>query len=246
MASKITDDMIKGQWKKQNDAHDAEWNAIAHMAQELGLTLDKNGNVVERKEKEQTVAPSPSVPSIDMRQIKVAVKEGVKEALPPQATQQSQISIPPSVHIQNNKTVLNKVVEQWMPVLNEKVETIAEAYGIAKDAEEPPIIEERILQKIVKVHKFIGKILRWIIEDMMSCVKKFIAYNIAFCCALFAAFQYYQNQQLLTQSKKDAVIRYILSGDPANKAMIEKIDSLMFYESADKIWTIYTKNNKHK
>ncbi len=236
MANKITDDMIKGQWTKQNNAHDAQWNAVVHIGEEVGIILDEQGNVKERKVKEQAVAPSPSVPSIDMNKIESAVKDAVKEALPPQTTQQSQVSIPPSVHIQNNKTILNKTVEEWKPVLQNIVDTIAEAYGIVKDGEEPPIIEERILQKIVKVHRFIGKIFRWLIEDMFGNLKKFAAYEIAFCCAMFGAYQYYQNQQLLTQSKKDAVIRYILSGDSANKEMIEKIDTLLEQKGVDKYY----------
>lgn len=47
---------------------------------------------------------------------------------------------------------------------------------------------------------------------------------------------YYQNQQLLSEVKRTEVIRYILSGDPANKAMIEKIDTLLKQKGVGKVY----------
>ncbi len=89
---------------------------------------------------------------------------------------------------------------------------------------------------IVKVHKFIGRILRWMVKDMCESYKKVAAYMIASFCALCAGFLYYECQQLLTQSKKDEIIRYVLSGDPANKAMIEKIDTLLSKRGVDTVY----------
>lgn len=57
---------------------------------------------------------------------------------------------------------------------------------------------------------------------MCSSWKKAADYNIAFYCAMFGGFQYYQSQQLLSEVRRTEVIRYILSSVPTNKAMIEK------------------------
>lgn len=57
---------------------------------------------------------------------------------------------------------------------------------------------------------------------MCSSWKKAADYNIAFYCVMFGGFQYYQSQQLLSEVRRTEVIRYILSSDPTNKAMIEK------------------------
>ncbi len=54
--------MIKAQWTKQNNAHDAQWKAVVQIGEELGITLDKDGNVVKRTEKAQSVVPSPISP----------------------------------------------------------------------------------------------------------------------------------------------------------------------------------------
>lgn len=57
---------------------------------------------------------------------------------------------------------------------------------------------------------------------MCSSWKKAADYNIAFYCVMFGGFQYYQSQQLLSEVRRTEVIRYILSSDPTNKAMIKK------------------------
>ena len=62
---------------------------------------------------------------------------------------------------------------------------------------------------------------------MCSSWKKAADYNNAFYCVMFGGFQYYQSQQLLSEVRRTEVIRYILSSDPTNKAMIEKIDTLI-------------------
>ena len=55
-------------------------------------------------------------------------------------------------------------------------------------------------------------------------------------CAMFGGFQYYQSQQLLSEVKRTEVIRYILSSDPTNKAMIEKIDTVFREKGVDAIY----------
>ena len=42
---------------------------------------------------------------------------------------------------------------------------------------------------------------------MCSSWKKAADYNIAFYCAMFGGFQYYQSQQLLSEVKRTEVIR---------------------------------------
>lgn len=66
--------------------------------------------------------------------------------------------------------------------------------------------------------------------------KKAADYNIAFYCAMFGGFQYYQSQQLLSEVKRTEVIRYIISSDPTNKAMIEKIDTVFREKGVDAIY----------
>ena len=74
------------------------------------------------------------------------------------------------------------------------------------------------------------------IKDMCSSWKKAADYNIAFYCVMFGGFQYYQSQQLLSEVRRTEVIRYILSSDPTNKAMIEKIDTVFREKGVDAIY----------
>ncbi len=249
MASKLTDDAIKGQWTKQNNAHNKLWNAVVHIASALGLKLGEDGNLVEQAESAQPVAQSLSTASIDENRLNQTVADAIKDNMPVQtaAPKPTSGTISKKVIIDTNKEIIDLAVQRCENRINEQVDKVIEAFGIATDDKAvQPIFEERAIRRLQKFHRFIGKILRWLIIDMCSSWQKAIAYNIAICCALFGGYQYYLNQKLLSEVKRTEVIRYILSGDPANKAMIEKIDSLMFYESADKIWEIYTKNNKHK
>ena len=55
-------------------------------------------------------------------------------------------------------------------------------------------------------------------------------------CVMFGGFQYYQSQQLLSEVRRTEVIRYILSSDPTNKAMIEKIDTVFREKGVDAIY----------
>lgn len=71
---------------------------------------------------------------------------------------------------------------------------------------------------------------------MCSSWKKAADYNIAFYCAMFGGFQYYQSQQLLSEVKRTEIIRYILSSDPTNKAIIEKIDTVFREKGVDAIY----------
>ena len=71
---------------------------------------------------------------------------------------------------------------------------------------------------------------------MCSSWKKAADYNIAFYCVIFGGFQYYQSQQLLSEVRRTEVIRYILSSDPTNKAMIEKIDTVFREKGVDAIY----------
>ena len=71
---------------------------------------------------------------------------------------------------------------------------------------------------------------------MCSSWKKAADYNIAFYCVMFGGFQYYQSQQLLSEVRRTEVIRYILSSDPTNKAMIEKIDTVFREKGVDAIY----------
>lgn len=82
---------------------------------------------------------------------------------------------------------------------------------------------------------------------MCSSWKKAVDYNIAFYCVMFGGFQYYQSQQLLSEVRRTEVIRYILSSDPTNKAMIEKIDTVFREKGVDAIYNklnSYTDANK--
>ena len=46
MATTITDDAIKAQWKKQNDAHQKAHESVVLIARHLGLSVDANGNIM--------------------------------------------------------------------------------------------------------------------------------------------------------------------------------------------------------
>ena len=75
---------------------------------------------------------------------------------------------------------------------------------------------------------------------MYSSWNKAAAYNIVFYCAMFGGYQYYLNQQLLFQVKRTEVVRYILSVDPTNKAMIEKTIVSWDRKAFAKAYKVYT------
>lgn len=73
-------------------------------------------------------------------------------------------------------------------------------------------------------------------EDSMRVEKPLCGGSYISACAMFGGFQYYQSQQLLSEVKRTEVIRYILSSDPTNKAMIEKIDTVFREKGVDAIY----------
>ncbi len=156
---------------------------------------------------------------------------------PTQADGTSTVILPKHVVLENNNHVVDLVVERCEGRVMELVNKVIEAFGIAADDKAvEPIFEERAIRRLLKVHRFIGKILTWFVQDVCSSLKKAAAYNIAICCALFGGYQYYQNQKLLPEVKRTEAIRYILSGAPANKAMIEKIDTLLEQKGVDGVY----------
>ncbi len=221
MTTRIKEDTIKGQWKKQDDSHRAQWNAVVHIGEELGLEFDANGDVTGRTKKEQSVAPSqPSLPSFSKEDMKQAVEEAVRANLPKVTAQ------PPQSDTLNsaNRQVIEALVRELDPVIDGYCKRIREACETAADG--------RPVRKTRKLQALAGKCWRWFVNDICSSWLKAAAYSIAIICAVFGGCQYYRNHQLLSQLRKDAVIRYVLSGDPANKAMIERIDSLFTAKGA--------------
>ncbi len=243
MARKLTDDDIRAQIEKNKTEHGYLQNAVGQLGDELGLKLDEKGDVIERTQKEHPVAPSvpptPPVPSVKKEDLKWALEKVLEEnpikfTVNQPRTGTTQPS-PPSPDAVNQK-VIDAIVKKWDPIVSGYCNNIMETYGAAADSKEEPIFEEKTIRKIKKFHAFIGKCLRWFWHVECSVPLKVAAYELAICCAIFGGYQFYRNQQLLAQHKKDAVVRYVLSGDPGNKAMIEKIDTLLNEKGVDVIF----------
>ncbi len=224
MTTRIKEDTIKGQWKKQDDSHRAQWNAVVHIGEELGLEFDANGDVTGRTKKEQPVVPlvpsTSSLPSFSKEDMKQAVEEAVRANLPKVTAQPPQSVDSASA----NRQVIEALVRELDPVIAGYCKRIMEACETAADG--------RPVRKTRKLYALAGRCWRWFVHDICSSWLKAAAYSIAIICAVFGGCQYYRNHQLLSQHKKDAVIRYVLSSDPVYKAMIERIDSLFTAKEA--------------
>lgn len=77
MATTITDDAIKAQWKKQNDAHQKAHESVVLIARHLGLSVDANGNIMAG---DNPVTPQDSL-TFDAEQLKSELAEVIKSTL---------------------------------------------------------------------------------------------------------------------------------------------------------------------
>lgn len=244
MATTITDDAIKAQWKKQNDAHQKAHESVVLIARHLGLSVDANGNIIGG---DNSVAPQGS-PAFDAEQLKSELAEIIKSALDRQS------------EAMTSEEVFKRITEPWDKWLTDYISrftklvclfhtkvdmAIKERYGqrpVASTVKQPESDSKPLLDGIHAVRQTICKLFGWvpgfmkrIMEDITSTWWKFAAYFIASVAISLAFYFWHQYRQLLPYIQEYAIVKAALGKDPENPRTILDIHAAMQSENKEDI-----------
>lgn len=242
MATTITDDAIKAQWKKQNDAHQKAHEYVVLIARHLGLSVDANGNIIAG---DNSVTPQGS-PTLDAEQLKSELAEIIKSALDRQS------------EAMTSEEVFKRITDPWdkwltdyisrftklVCIFHTKVDmAIKERYGqrpVASTDKQPESDSKPLSDGIHAVRQTICKLFGWVpgfmkkvLEDITSTWWKFAAYFIASVAISLAFYFQHQYRQLLPYVQEYAMVRAALGKDPENARTILDIHSAMEADDTD-------------
>lgn len=244
MATTITDDAIKAQWKKQNDAHQKAHESVVLIARHLGLSVDANGNITSG---DSPVAPQSS-PAFDAEQLKSELAEIIKSALDRQREAMS------------SEEVFKRITDPWDKWLTDYIKRFTKLVCVFHDRVDMAIKERDSRQPIVKPDKLtapgskpvadgihaarqtVCKLFRWVpgfmkkvVADITSTWWKFAAYFIASVAISIAFYFWHQYRQLLPYVQEYAMVRAALGKDPENARTILDIHAAMEADDTDAV-----------
>lgn len=244
MATTITDDAIKAQWKKQNDAHQKAHESVVLIARHLGLSVDANGNIIAG---DNPVAPQGS-PTFDAEQLKSELAEVIKSALERHHESMS------------SEEVFKRITEPWDKWLTDYISrftklvclfhtkvdmAIKERYGqrpVAStvkptESDYKPLSDgiQAFRQTICKLFGWVPGFMKKVLEDITSTWWKFAAYFIASVAISLAFYFWHQYRQLLPYIQEYAIVKAALGKDPENARTILDIHAAMQSENKEDI-----------
>lgn len=248
MATTITDDAIKAQWKKQNEAHQKAHESVVLIARHLGLSVDANGNIMAG---DNPVTPQDS-PTFDAEQLKSELAEVIKSTLERHHESMS------------SEEMFKRITEPWDKWLTDYISrftklvclfhtkvdmAIKERYGQRPVASpvKPPESDSKPLsdgihafrQTICKLFGWVPGFMKKVLEDITSTWWKFAAYFIASVAISIAFYFWHQYRQLLPYVQEYAMVRAALGKDPENARTILDIHNAMEADDTDSVlWII--------
>lgn len=253
MATTITDDAIKAQWKKQNDAHQKVHESVVLIARHLGLSVDANGNIMAG----DNPVTSQGSSTFDAEQLKSELAEVIKSALERHHESMS------------SEEVFKRITEPWDKWLTDYISrftklvclfhtkvdmAIKERYGqrpVASPVKSPESDSKPLSDGIHAFRHTICKIFGWVpgfmkkvLEDISSTWWKFAAYFIASIAITFAFYFRHQYQQLLPYVQEYAMVRAALGKDPENARTILDIHNAMEADDTETVISIIEKLNQ--
>lgn len=253
MATTITDDAIKAQWKKQNDAHQKAHESVVLIARHLGLSVDANGNIIAG---DNPVTPQDS-PTFDADQLKSELAEVIKSTLERHHESMS------------SEEVFKRITEPWDKWLTDYIKRFTKLICVFHERVDMAIRERDSRQPVVKpdkpadattksladgtrtVRQTVCKLFRWVpgfmkkvIADIASTWWKFAAYFIASVAISFAFYFWHQYRQLLPYVQEYAMVRAALGKDPQNARTILDIHNAMEADDTETVISIIEKQNQ--
>lgn len=254
MATTISDDAIKAQWKKQNDAHQKAQESVALIARHLGLTVDANGNI-KADETTQTIQGNPA---LDVELLKTEIAGIIQTYF--EKSQGDKLS---------DEELLKRITEPWDEWLSGYIRRIHKVHcdfvskvekAIKERVSQTPVVTEDkpstsppkpLADGIHSIRKFFGKVFGWFsgymakfAEDIALTWWKFSAYLIASIAISFALYFWYQYRQLLPYAQEYAIVRTALAKDPEAARTILEIHSAMEADDTDAILRIIEKSSQ--
>lgn len=250
MATTITDDAIKAQWKKQNDAHQKAHESVVLIARHLGLSVDANGNIIAG---DNPVTPQGS-PTFDSEQLKSELAEVIQSTLDRHHESMS------------SEEVFKRITDPWDKWLTDYIKRFTKLVCVFHDRVDMAIRERDSRQPIVKqdkptatehkpladgirtVRQTVCKLFRWVpgfmkkvLEDITSTWWKFAAYFIASVAISLAFYFWHQYRQLLPYVQEYAMVRAALGKGPENAHIILDIHNAMEADDTDSVLRIIEK-----
>lgn len=247
MATTITDDAIKAQWKKQNDAHQKAHESVVLIARHLGLSVDAGGNIMAG---DNPVAPQGS-PTFDAEQLKSELAEIIKSALDRQR------------EAMTGEEAFKRITDPWDKWLSDYIrrftrlvcdlhakvdKTIKE-----RDNQTPVVTPDKpsvsaskplpdgiqtVRQTVCKLFRWVPGFMKKVVADITSTWWKFSAYFIASVAISIAFYFWHQYRQLLPYVQEYAMVRAALGKDPENARTILDIHSAMETDDTDAVLRI--------
>lgn len=250
MATTITDDAIKAQWKKQNDAHQKAHESVVLIARHLGLSVDANGNITAG----DNPVTSQGSTTFDTEQLKSELAEIIKSALDRQHESMS------------SEDMFKRITEPWDKWLTDYISkftklvclfhtkvdmAIKERYGqrpVATTVKPSESVSKPLSDGIHAILKTTCKLFGWVpgfmkkvTEDITSTWWKFAAYFIASVAISIAFYFWHQYRQLLPYVQEYAMVRAALAKDPENARTILDIHSAMEADDTEGLHKIIAK-----
>lgn len=250
MATTITDDAIKAQWKKQNDAHQKAHESVVLIARHLGLSVDANGNIMAG---DNPVTPQGS-PTLDAEQLKSELAEIIKSALDRQS------------EAMTSEEVFKRITDPWDKWLTDYISrftklvclfhtkvdmAIKERYGQRpvgstvkpSESDAKPLSDgiHAVWKTICKLFGWVPGFMKKVMEDITSTWWKFAAYFIASVAISIAFYFWHQYRQLLPYVQEYAMVRAALGKDPENALIILGIHNAMEADDTDCVLRIIEK-----
>lgn len=242
MATTITDDAIKAQWKKQNDAHQKAHESVVLIARHLGLSVDANGNIMAG---DSSVAMQDS-PTFDAEQLKSELAGIIKSALDRHQEAMSSEEVFKRITDPWDKWLTDYITRftKLVCVFHDKVDmAIKERYGQhpvvnqdkPTDAESKPLTYgiHAAKQTICKLLRWVPGFMKKVVADITSTWWKFAAYFIASVAISLAFYFWHQYRQLLPYVQEYAMVRTALGKDPENASTILDIHAAIEADDTD-------------
>ena len=257
--TKITDMEFRAQWNKNRERYQFVENAIRGMAKFFGVSLDKTGGVSGYDADLATFKPPQPAPverndkgwDLDELGKSIAMSLDVYNLIsldkPKIVDIRATATVDDSVHISNNKSLMDRISQDWASLLERmcsEAEIIREikndgsvVYHIDKEGRKKRTVdkEEQWRMEYEKKPKWQRHLI-----DILQNVKHLISLYIlvmALCASLFYNYTLRKENTELTLTKKEyQILRWHANSHPASKQFMHELDSFVHKEGISPVY----------
>ena len=260
--TKITDMEFRAQWNKNRERYQFVENAIRGMAQFFGVSLDKTGGVSGYDADLATFKPPQPAPvalverknnGIDLDRLgrciatSLDIGDFISLDKPKIVDIRATATVDDSVHIGNNKSLMDRISQDWASLL----ERMCSEAEIIREIKNDGSVVYRI-DKEGRKKRTVDKEEQWRIEyekkqkwqrhfiDILQNVKHLISLYIlvmALCGSLFYNYTLRKENTELTLTKKEyQILRWHANSHPTSRQFMHELDSFVQKEGISPVY----------